>query len=1110
MENLSNTILWVPGSNDSDVEAEPAPLGTIFHPDFGDIRIPHLSLSKSQGENARIRNFLSQEDTVWHYYNEFIEFSPDGFYTNSTNIRTSEADKESDVTVFQTNKQLRIRRTQSVPTLVNKDCNWERLVGEAITLLERKSLGTIQTGDDDVDTCVFQNKNLTICLIRPKQTGMVFQVCLLYGHRRWRRRGSIHASLLRITFGQTDTSESAAVNMIDTSCSCITYLRKSNCEHRNSVLSNVSNYMRLYSFRSRGVLAKEQMAPVSNWEIIEIPNKPNDNVRTFHVFKRAELSSIFPTSSTVILDTRASKSRKPISQRLFCVLCPGKASRRMLCVHESQAEKSISDNGIRHTSSVSDGEKEVEPYWDAVLNDSETDIGDAAVALVVSSENDGNASKHFYESRKSRNVFACPSEDASLLRILRESLENKGQEGDRETGCFVGIDDIVDCPECKYDARGSTSTTESQRKVWLHTLHHGEIEIVVTDLTCGICGACIPYDGLSDAIFCVTKKHTFSRELLDMWLWDICGTGGTFRDAYSSWASKSYATSASFHRIGKLSNVTRQLSNDAFTLFLKALKFPRDEDLAQLFSCSVCETNDVSGEKYLGGIVMDGTALGILGALPNFSRHEKRVCPVPKIADRQYLMRSPKLRAFVEAVLKSAKSAGNTTVFYVKMKDSLLRKKDELISRLFSSSGGENDEAYLPSLLLIACYRIQSGRFDHESDDDNSDEDTADPSNELCLEHRIMDVDIRRTLIEFGRCFCSGSIAGGSLRGSCSVTSAERLSQRLRQYSLCNHGGSVVCVECRKELLSEGKASEENNSAAGRVAQAIASASAVVSTDGALRNIASIVSRIIILGIKVKQEYLYHFEQLKTEDVRMYNVNHRHGNGLSDNADRNWLSEAQRTGEFFPGRPQVRPLMNFGDSSRKENARSCRKNYVKSDTHSPGIFTVHCVCRNPKLIGISVMRECEGVSTALSVLLSRFRKLPQVCYYDNACNMNRSITLRCPWVYDDCIIVCDRFHYYGHTCNSVCDPGSYLACDDHATSGAESMNHLWNFSKSHLRFLRSDNLMPFLAVRAIFLNVRASIRQQNRKQDISAKDFRFFVQGKWQCLCSRCNPTNNE
>ncbi len=83
--------------------------------------------------------------------------------------------------------------------------------------------------------------------------------------------------------------------------------------------------------------------------------------------------------------------------------------------------------------------------------------------------------------------------------------------------------------------------------------------------------------------FVSTKKHAYTRELLNMWLWDVCGGGNTFRDAYLSWASKSCAASASFNKIGNETVANRQLSNEAFTLYIKTLKFQSDNDLFKLF-----------------------------------------------------------------------------------------------------------------------------------------------------------------------------------------------------------------------------------------------------------------------------------------------------------------------------------------------------------------------------------------------------------------------------------------------------------------------------------------------------------------------------------------------
>ena len=94
-----------------------------------------------------------------------------------------------------------------------------------------------------------------------------------------------------------------------------------------------------------------------------------------------------------------------------------------------------------------------------------------------------------------------------------------------------------------------------------------------------------------------------------------------------------------------------------------------------------------------------------------------------------------------------------------------------------------------------------------------------------------------------------------------------------------------------------------------------------------------------------------------------------------------------------------------------ENQANSTKNYVKGTSQTPGIFTVLCASQHHILIGISVMLENEGISTALSTLLLRFKKFSKVTYYDNDCTIARRISRRVPWMSDKSLIVCDRFHY---------------------------------------------------------------------------------------------------
>ena len=740
--------------------------------------------------------------------------------------------------------------------------------------------------------------------------------------------------------------------------------------------------------------------------------------------------------------------------RLSCIICAGKPSNRMKCAHETVVAKCVTINSANNI---------VDTQSDHLVLPADETIEESLT--------DGRITRVSYVSKLSRHVFACIGEESALKSIIRISSGN--------SDVVTAIDNEARCSICRKDVKVGGNFSQTIRSTVLHTLHHGSIPFRVIDIVCMDCGITIPYDGVSHGVFRVNQNHLFARELLDMWLWDICGTGGTFRHAYSSWSSKSYAATASLHRIGTDNFASRQLSNEAFTCFLKTLTFSKEENLFELFSCTDCEKRDSDGNYYLDGIVMDGTALGILGTLPNFVRHSEVVHSVPRIPDRQYLIRDPKIRSFIDKVLVAARSSNEDGIFSVSLKLALWRKRESLIERLFSFSAGENDEAYLAACVFSTCLRIGNSGSQFEVDNANSDDELNENPGKIVVTFILRDIDVRRTLVEFGRCFLSGSIAGGSLRKTQSINVAADLSKEFTSFAECVHEVGNVCQDCRTKLLSAGYSSEELLPAGGRLAVAISTAGSG-NESLILRCLARFVSLVLLKCIEIRKRYYNLFEQNQTEGARIYNETHRFGIGLPESEHLSWLKEAQTTGEFFPGREQVRPGVYFGNSSRKENARSCKKNYSKSDSHSPGIFTVQCVCSNPKLLGVSVMRECERVSTALSVLLSRFKKLPRVCYYDNACNMSRSITLRFPWVFDESMVVCDRFHYHGHTCNSVCDPDNYLSCAQHSTSGAESMNHLWNFSKSHLRFLRPDNLMPFLALRAIFLNVRASIRKEKR------------------------------
>ena len=132
------------------------------------------------------------------------------------------------------------------------------------------------------------------------------------------------------------------------------------------------------------------------------------------------------------------------------------------------------------------------------------------------------------------------------------------------------------------------------REMLLHTLHHGSISIHVQDFRCE-CRNLILYDGMSQGLFCASRRHAFTRDLLDTWMFDVCGVGMSFRDSFSSWKRKSCSHSASSIWAQQKPIVKRRMGNVRFNPFLKTVRFYNTSDLHELFSCRTCKVDDGDG-----------------------------------------------------------------------------------------------------------------------------------------------------------------------------------------------------------------------------------------------------------------------------------------------------------------------------------------------------------------------------------------------------------------------------------------------------------------------------------------------------------------------------------
>ena len=78
---------------------------------------------------------------------------------------------------------------------------------------------------------------------------------------------------------------------------------------------------------------------------------------------------------------------------------------------------------------------------------------------------------------------------------------------------------------------------------------------------------------------------------------------------------------------------------------------------------------------------MDGAVMGTLGNLPNFVRIKSHCPRIPNISNRQYIMRTSRLRHLVDSIMVAAKQSSVLTTFEVPLRKSLWDKKEYLLNQ---------------------------------------------------------------------------------------------------------------------------------------------------------------------------------------------------------------------------------------------------------------------------------------------------------------------------------------------------------------------------------------------------------------------------------------------
>ena len=115
-------------------------------------------------------------------------------------------------------------------------------------------------------------------------------------------------------------------------------------------------------------------------------------------------------------------------------------------------------------------------------------------------------------------------------------------------------------------------------------------------------------------------------------------------------------------------------------------------------------------------------------------------------------------------------------------------------------SSVETEEFKRTIRFIYSCFSLCT---DHNNDGTatlHASEVQLESMTRMEIEHKIIECDIRRSIIDFGTCFISGSITGFLLRNSRSATYAHHLSTFVLRCANCSYEVGKVCLLCAAEL----------------------------------------------------------------------------------------------------------------------------------------------------------------------------------------------------------------------------------------------------------------------------------------------------------------------
>lgn len=130
---------------------------------------------------------------------------------------------------------------------------------------------------------------------------------------------------------------------------------------------------------------------------------------------------------------------------------------------------------------------------------------------------------------------------------------------------------------------------------------------------------------------------------------------------------------------------------------------------------------------------------------------------VREVSDHEYVMRDAISRKYIEAIMASARKATNTETINVNLKQGEWRVRHNIEKIFFDDYGDDSRKYYVVSRFIAAVFARQEHTAPYQpilDSRNSSDEDAGlDSARTFSLIHKSPDRAVRRTIVDFGRCF---------------------------------------------------------------------------------------------------------------------------------------------------------------------------------------------------------------------------------------------------------------------------------------------------------------------------------------------------------------------